>query len=43
MAGYDLPVMAGAVFALAIAACLAAMIPAQRAASTDPMKALRSE
>jgi macrolide transport system ATP-binding/permease protein len=43
MAGYDLPVMAGAVFALAIAAGLAAMIPAQRAASVNPVDALRAE
>jgi len=35
--------LAGATLLLALAALVAAMIPAQRAASTDPMRALRSE
>lgn len=39
----DARVMAFAIAALIIAACFAAMIPAQRAASIDPVKALRSE
>jgi macrolide transport system ATP-binding/permease protein len=43
VAGQDVWVMAGAVFALAISACVAGLIPARRAASTDPMRALRSE
>ena len=43
IAGYDLPVMGAAVLALAVATCMAGLIPARRAASTDPMKALRSE
>ena len=41
--GHDAGVLAGAVAVLAIAACTAGLIPAQRAASTDPVKALRSE
>jgi len=41
--GQDLAVMAGAVFALAASACVAGLIPARRAASTDPVKALRTE
>jgi predicted permease len=43
MAGYDLTVMAGAVVVLVIATGMAGFIPAQRAASTDPMESLRSE
>ncbi len=43
VAGQDVWVMAGAVLALAISACVAGLIPARRAASTDPMRALRSE
>jgi macrolide transport system ATP-binding/permease protein len=39
----DAWVMAGAVVALAISACVAGLIPARRAASTEPMRALRSE
>jgi macrolide transport system ATP-binding/permease protein len=35
--------MAGAVVALALSACVAGLIPARRAASTEPMRALRSE
>jgi len=35
--------LAGATLLLALAALVAAVIPAQRAASTDPMRALRSE
>jgi predicted permease len=40
-AGVDL--MIGAVVTLAAAACIAAMIPARRAASIDPVRALRTE
>jgi predicted permease len=36
-------VMAGAIATLALAACIAGLIPAQRAASTDPAQALRTE
>jgi predicted permease len=43
VSGQDVWVMAGAVVALAISACVAGLIPARRAASTDPMTALRSE
>jgi ABC-type antimicrobial peptide transport system permease subunit len=37
------PLLAGAVVLLALAAFVAAVIPAQRAARTDPIQALRSE
>jgi predicted permease len=43
MTGLSFAVMAGAICALAISACIAGLIPAQRAASTDPVKALRTE
>jgi ABC-type antimicrobial peptide transport system permease subunit len=36
-------VMAGAVVTLAVAACIAGLIPARRAASIDPARALRME
>ncbi|HEY3989814.1 MAG TPA: ABC transporter permease [Acidobacteriaceae bacterium] len=39
----DARVMAGAILTLAVAACVAGMIPARRAASIDPMQALRTE
>jgi macrolide transport system ATP-binding/permease protein len=39
----DATVMAGAIGILAIAACIAGMIPARRAASIDPVQALRTE
>jgi ABC-type lipoprotein release transport system permease subunit len=39
----DVTVMAGAIVTLAAAACVAGLIPALRAASIDPMKALRVE
>jgi hypothetical protein len=39
----DAGVLAGAIATLAAAACVAGMIPAQRAASVDPSRALRSE
>ena len=39
----NLAVMTGAILTLAVAACIAGLIPAQRAASTDPAKALRTE
>jgi predicted permease len=41
--GTDLWVLCGSICALAISACIAGLIPAQRAASTDPVKALRAE
>ncbi|HMF53583.1 MAG TPA: FtsX-like permease family protein, partial [Edaphobacter sp.] len=41
--GHDFVVLAGAVLILAFAACAAGLIPARRAASTDPVKALRAE
>jgi macrolide transport system ATP-binding/permease protein len=37
----DAGVMAGAILTLAVAACVAGLIPARRAASIDPMRALR--
>ena len=43
VSGYDLGVLAGATVTLAVAACIAGLIPARRAASTDPMRALRTE
>ena len=39
----DATVMAGAILTLAVAACIAGLIPARRAASIDPAKALRME
>ena len=39
----DATVMAAAIVALALAACVAGLIPARRAASIDPMRALRVE
>jgi ABC-type antimicrobial peptide transport system permease subunit len=39
----DTVVMAGAVGVLIAAACVAGMIPARKAASIDPVKALRIE
>jgi predicted permease len=41
--GTNFGVLAIAVCVLAISACVAGLIPAQRAASTDPVKALRAE
>jgi ABC-type lipoprotein release transport system permease subunit len=35
--------MFGAIAMLAVAACVAGLIPARRAASIDPVRALRSE
>jgi macrolide transport system ATP-binding/permease protein len=43
IAHVDTVVMAGAIGVLVAAACVAGMIPAQRAASIDPVKALRVE
>jgi macrolide transport system ATP-binding/permease protein len=43
VSGRDTGVIAAAVFALAVAACIAGVIPAGRAASIDPSKALRAE
>jgi len=39
----DVSVMAGAIATLSVAACIAGIIPARRAASIDPVQALRSE
>jgi ABC-type antimicrobial peptide transport system permease subunit len=39
----DAQVMTGAIFTLAVAACIAGIIPARRAASIDPAQALRAE
>ena len=39
----DFSVMSSAILTLAAAACFAGLIPARRAASTDPAQALRSE
>ncbi|MEI9981023.1 MAG: ABC transporter permease [Edaphobacter sp.] len=39
----DAAVMTGAIATLAVAACIAGFIPARRAASIDPAKALRTE
>lgn len=39
----DAAVMAGAILTLAVSACIAGLIPARRAASIDPAKALRME
>jgi ABC-type antimicrobial peptide transport system permease subunit len=39
----DASVMAAAIITLAVAACVAGLIPARRAASIDPMQALRTE
>ena len=39
----DASVMAVAIVTLAVAACVAGMIPARRAATIDPMQALRTE
>jgi macrolide transport system ATP-binding/permease protein len=39
----DGTVMAGAIVTLAVAACVAGLIPARRAATIDPMRALRIE
>lgn len=41
--GQDVSVLAGAIVVLAVSACVAGLIPARRAASTDPVKALRTE
>jgi macrolide transport system ATP-binding/permease protein len=41
--GFDVLVLTSAVLALAASACVAGLIPARRAASTDPMRALRTE
>jgi predicted permease len=43
IAGADASVIAIAILTLAVAACVAGMIPARRAASIDPMQALRTE
>jgi len=40
---FDLPTLLGAVLLLAATTAIAALIPAWRAAQTDPMKALRTE
>jgi macrolide transport system ATP-binding/permease protein len=39
----DVGVLAGSIGVLALAACVAGIIPARRAASIDPVQALRME
>jgi macrolide transport system ATP-binding/permease protein len=41
--GHDIVVLGAAVLTLAFSACAAGLIPARRAASTDPVQALRTE
>jgi macrolide transport system ATP-binding/permease protein len=41
--GIDSRVMVGSIVALAVASLLAGLIPARRAASTDPAQTLRAE
>ena len=41
--GYDLPTLLGACTVLATAAALASLIPARRASTVDPMRALRTQ
>jgi ABC-type antimicrobial peptide transport system permease subunit len=41
--GFDPRALAGAVFVLGLSAAVAAFIPARRAASIEPMQALRTE
>lgn len=41
--GMNISVLASAIVSLAIAACLAGVVPARRAASTDPAQSLRAE
>jgi ABC-type antimicrobial peptide transport system permease subunit len=41
--GVDAAVLLGSILTLALAACVAGLIPARRAASIDPAKALRTE
>jgi len=41
--GADATVMGGAILTLTVAACVAGILPARRAASIDPVKALRTE
>jgi predicted permease len=43
MGGQDLGVLCGAAAVLTVSACAAGLIPARRAASIDPVKALRTE
>jgi ABC-type antimicrobial peptide transport system permease subunit len=43
VASYDPLALAGAVFVLALCAALAGFLPARRAASIEPMQALRTE
>jgi macrolide transport system ATP-binding/permease protein len=43
VAGQDTGVLAGAAAVLTLSACVAGLIPAQRAASIDPVNALRTE
>jgi len=43
IANADVGVMTGAIVTLAVAACVAGIIPARRAASIDPMQSLRTE
>jgi ABC-type antimicrobial peptide transport system permease subunit len=43
MKGMDAGVLAGSILTLVLAAAIAGLIPARRAASIDPVQALRTE
>jgi ABC-type antimicrobial peptide transport system permease subunit len=43
VAAQNISILAGAALVLIVSASIAGLLPAQRAASTDPVKALRTE